>query len=76
VARDPELLEAVPILQFGLGLLEGPNAFGDYVPVPVWEQYLAEMGRAEEAVTRGVAKADEALKEVRATIEREYQKIQ
>ncbi|NLA57354.1 MAG: ABC transporter substrate-binding protein [Firmicutes bacterium] len=76
VARDPELLEEIPILKFGLSLLEGPNAFADSVPIPVWEQYLAELGRAEEAVTRGVAKPEEALKEVKAIIERELQKIQ
>ena len=75
VAKDPEVLEAVPILEFGLSLLEGPNAFGD-LPLPVWEQYQAEMGRAEEAVTRGEADSTEALKQVKATIEKEYKKLQ
>jgi len=75
VAKDPEVLEAVPILKFGLNLLEGPNAFGD-LPIPVWEQYQAEMGRAEEAVTRGGAEAAETLKQVKATIEKEYKKLQ
>ena len=74
VARDPEVLEAVPILKFGLGLLEGPNAFGD-LPSPVGEMYQAEMGRAEEAVTRGEAQAEAALKQVKSTIEKEYNKV-
>ncbi|HHY97718.1 MAG TPA: ABC transporter substrate-binding protein [Firmicutes bacterium] len=73
VAKDPELLADVPILKFGLKLLEGPNAFGD-IQIPVWAQYQEEMGRVEEQVTRGQMTAEAALKELQAKMQKELEK--
>ncbi len=71
VAEDPELLAQMPILKFGLQLLNGPNAFADSVAIPVWAQYLEEIGRAEEQVTRGQMTAEQALRDVERKIQRE-----
>lgn len=74
VAEDPELLSKVPILKFGLRLLQGPNAFSDSVSIPVWAQYLEEIGRAEEQVTRGQMTAEQALQMVERKIQRELER--
>ncbi len=74
VAKDAELLEKVPILKFGLKLLEGPNAFGA-VPIAVYEMLSNEVGQAEDAVKHGDAEAAAALAAVTEKIQKELDMV-
>lgn len=70
VAKDPEVLNAIPVLKLTIPLMEKGDAFTS-VSMPVWEQYLTELGAAESMVINGQKKPKEALDEVTLRMQQE-----
>ncbi|MGC9064907.1 MAG: hypothetical protein ACP5JL_09540, partial [bacterium] len=70
VAKDPEVLEAIPVLKLTIPLMEKGNAFTS-VSMPVWQQYMTELSAAESMVINGQKKPKEALDDVTTRMQQE-----
>lgn len=70
VAKDPEVLEAIPVLKLTIPLMEKGNAYTS-IAMPVWERYITELRAAESMVINGQKKPKEALDEVTLKIQQE-----
>jgi len=70
VAKDPDVLKAIPVLKLTIPLMEKGTAFTS-VSMPVWQQYMTELSAAESMVINGQKTPKQALDDVTARIQKE-----
>jgi multiple sugar transport system substrate-binding protein len=68
VAQMPEFTHR-PIFKFATELVSGPNAFGP-PQMPIWSEYIAELGRAEDYAIHGKGDPKMLLDEVTIKIQK------
>lgn len=74
VAKDPEVLKRIHVLNVTIPLMEGPNAI-TALSMPVFEQYMQELAKAEQLVRNGRMGARQALEEVSARVQQELDRF-